>query len=251
MKLSETMTEMFFLPDDWKRWEKGIFKKMDKKVKEQAGDLPLIITEWNSMAVFGSPVHDEKYSAAFAVKTCLDLDGSAEGYMFWCCSDLFEEQFMLPRPFVGSFGVVSPDGIPKPNFWGFKMLSQLYPNRLELADTGDIDCGAFTDGKNIQLIITPQNGDYCKNEQTALDVIFDFEAADVTIQKIDDDNCNPKRIWNEMGAPDNLTKSQVAEIKEKSRLREEKMPYAVSNGKTGVKLSLCTNDVVLITARSK
>ena len=250
-KLSEAMTEMFFLPDDWKRWEKGILKKMDKKAKEQAGDLPLIITEWNSMAVFGSPVHDEKYSAAFAVKTCLDLDGSAEGYMFWCCSDLFEEQFMLPRPFVGSFGVVSSDGIPKPNFWGFKMLSQLYPNRLELTDMGNVDCGAFTDGKNVQLVITPQDGDYCKDEQIKLDITFDFEAADVTVQKIDDDNCNPKRIWKEMGYPNNLTKSQVAEIKEKSSLREEKIPFAVSNGKTDVKLSLRTNDVVLITVRSK
>ena len=110
------------------------------------------------MAVFGSPVHDEKYSAAFAVKSCLDLDNTLAAYMFWCCSDLFEEQFMLPRPFVGSFGVVSNDGILKPNFWGFKLLSLLYPNRLALPKSGEVDCGAFTDGKNVQILLTPQSG---------------------------------------------------------------------------------------------
>ena len=83
---------MFFLPDDAKRWDKGILAKMDKKAKEEAGDRPLFITEWNSMAVFASPVHDEKYSAAFAVKSCLDLDGSLDAYMFWCCSDIFEDK---------------------------------------------------------------------------------------------------------------------------------------------------------------
>ncbi len=249
--LSEAMRNMFFLPEDAKRWDKGTLAKMDRDAKKKVGDKPLFITEWNSMAVFGSPVHDEKYSAAFAVKSCLDLDGSADAYMFWCCSDLFEEQFMLPRPFVGSYGIISNDGIPKPNFWGFKLLSQLYPMRLALDDTGSLDCGAFTDGKNVQILLTPQSGDYYENKQYDLTFTLDFDAESISVQRIDDTHCNPKRLWQELGEPDNLTKMQVSEIKEQSKLREEPFPFHSERGKTTIFLSLRTNDVLLLTVRGK
>ena len=247
--LSEAMTNMFFLPEDAKRWSKGTLAKMDREAKRQVGDKPLLITEWNSMAVFGSPVHDEKYSAAFAVKTCLDLKHLCDGYMFWCCSDLFEEQFMLPRPFVGSYGIVSNDGIPKPNFWGFKMLSKLYPSRLSLPDTGKLDCGAFTDGENVQLLLTPQSGDYYENEPYTVDVTLDFAASEVSIERIDDGHCNPKRIWQEMGAPDNLTKAQAEAIRQQTRLYAEPLLFKAANGKTTFSVPLSTNDVALITAK--
>ena len=246
--LSEAMTNMFFLPEDAKRWDKGTLTKMDREAKRQVGDKPLLITEWNSMAVFGSPVHDEKYSAAFAVKTSLDLENLCDGYMFWCCSDLFEEQFMLPRPFIGSYGIVSNDGIPKPNFWGFKMLSKLYPSRISLPDTGKLDCGAFTDGRNIQLLLTPQSGDYYENKPYTVDVTLDFAASEVSIERIDDEHCNPKRIWQEMGAPDNLTKAQAEAIRQQTRLCAEPLPFKIADGKTTFSVSLSTNDVALITA---
>lgn len=249
--LSDAMTDMFFLPEDAKRWDKGALAKMDKEAKKQVGDRPLLITEWNSMAVFGSPVHDEKYSAAFAVKSCLDLKGDTEAYMFWCCSDLFEEQFMLPKPFVGSFGIVSNDGIPKPNFWAFKMLSQLYEQRLTITDTGEVDCGAFTDGKNVQILLTPQSGDYYRNDHYEIDLSLDFKAKKVTIQRIDDIHCNPKRLWQEIGSPDNLTKAQIDDIKERSKLHAEQMHFMTSKGKTDISVSLSTNDVVLISAEAE
>lgn len=244
--LGETIRDMFYQPENVKTWDKGALAKMDREAKKQVGDKPLFITEWNSMAVFGAPVHDEKYSAAFAVKSCLDLDNSLEAYMFWCCSDLYEEQFMLPKPFVGCFGIVSNDGIPKPNFWGFKLLSQLYPKRLKLEDTGDLDCGAFTDGKNVQILMTPQSGDVTENRKHDVTLSLDFEARKVTVQRIDDDHCNPKRLWEELGSPDNLTRIQAEEIKERSRLKEEPLQFHATKGKTELAVSLNTNDVMLI-----
>ena len=249
-KLSEAMTDMFFLPDDAKRWDKGTLSRMDQKARAQCQGKPLLITEWNSMAVFGSPVHDEKYSAAFAVKTCLDLDNTLGAYMFWCCSDLFEEQFMLPRPFVGSFGIVSNDGIPKPNFWGFKMLSQLYPDRLSLSGTGEVDCGAFTDGTNVQVLLTPQSGDYYENKEYTVSLSFDFAAKSVSVQRIDDDHCNPKKFWQQMGSPDNLTREETESIKAQSKLTEEPLPFSIQDSKTVLSISLRTNDVALITVKA-
>lgn len=247
--LSETMTKMFFLPEDFIRWDKGTLAKMDDEAKAKVGDRPLFITEWNSMAVFGSPVHDEKYSAAFAVKSCMDLNNTLEGYMFWCCSDLFEEQFMLPRPFVGSFGIVSNDGIPKPNFWGFKLLSQLYPKRLNLPmrTNEPVEYAAFVDGGKTQILIFAQDQDYHKNETHEITIEVNCEAKNVTQQRIDDTHCNPKAEWVKLGSPDNLTLAQVEEIKEKTHLRAEPLPFTADNGATKLSVQLRTNDVVLIT----
>ena len=247
--LSETMTKMFFLPEDFIRWDKGTLAKMDDEAKAKVGDRPLFITEWNSMAVFGSPVHDEKYSAAFAVKSCMDLNNTLAGYMFWCCSDLFEEQFMLPRPFVGSFGIVSNDGIPKPNFWGFKLLSQLYPKRLNLPmrTNEPVEYAAFVDGGKTQILIFAQDQDYHKNETHEITIEVNCEAKNVTQQRIDDTHCNPKAEWVKLGSPDNLTLAQVDGIKEKTHLRAEPLPFTAENGATKLFVRLRTNDVVLIT----
>jgi xylan 1,4-beta-xylosidase len=246
--LSDTMTNMFFLPDDFIRWDKGTLARMDDEAKGKVGDMPLFITEWNSMAVFGSPVHDEKYSAAFAVKSCMDLNNTLGGYMFWCCSDIFEEQFMLPKPFVGSFGIVSNDGIPKPNFWGFKILSQLYNKRLTLPMRTNeaVEYAAFVDGDKTQVLVYAQDQDYFKNETHEISIVVNCKATSVTVQRIDDIHCNPKAEWIRLGKPDNLTPTQVAQIKEKTALKAENVDFVSENEETRINLSIKTNDVVLL-----
>ena len=246
--LSDTMTNMFFLPDDFIRWDKGTLARMDDEAKGKIGDMPLFITEWNSMAVFGSPVHDEKYSAAFVVKSCMDLNNTLGGYMFWCCSDIFEEQFMLPKPFVGSFGIVSNDGIPKPNFWGFKILSQLYKKRLALPMRTNeaVEYAAFVDGDKTQVLVYAQDQDYFKNETHEISIVVNCKATSVTVQRIDDIHCNPKAEWIRLGKPDNLTPTQVAQIKEKTALKAENVDFVSENEETRINLSIKTNDVVLL-----
>lgn len=246
--LSDTMTNMFFLPDDFIRWDKGTLARMDDEAKGKVGDMPLFITEWNSMAVFGSPVHDEKYSAAFAVKSCMDLNNTLGGYMFWCCSDIFEEQFMLPKPFVGSFGIVSNDGIPKPNFWGFKILSQLYNKRLTLPMRTNeaVEYAAFVDEDKTQVLVYAQDQDYFKNETHEISIVVNCKATSVTVQRIDDIHCNPKAEWIRLGKPDNLTPTQVAQIKEKTALKAENVDFVSENEETRINLSIKTNDVVLL-----
>ena len=246
--LSDTMTNMFFLPDDFIRWDKGTLARMDDEAKGKVGDMPLFITEWNSMAVFGSPVHDEKYSAAFVVKSCMDLSNTLGGYMFWCCSDIFEEQFMLPKPFVGSFGIVSNDGIPKPNFWGFKILSQLYNKRLTLPMRTNeaVEYAAFVDGDKTQVLVYAQDQDYFKNETHEISIVVNCKATSVTVQRIDDIHCNPKAEWIRLGKPDNLTPTQVAEIKEKTALKAENVDFVSENGEIRIEISIKTNDVVLL-----
>ena len=206
------------------------------------------MTEWNSMAVYSAPVHDEKYSAAFLVKSVMDLKGIMDAYMFWCCSDVFEELFILGKPFHGSYGIVSNDGIPKPNFWGFKMLSQLFPQRLDLPVTNkDVEYSVFVDGNKTQILLYAQDFDYEKDVKTDIEISVNTTVHNVTKQVIDDTHCNPKAEWLKLGKPDLFTPEQVRKIKEKTRLTSEPQPYVTENGMTNICLSMQTNDVVLLT----
>lgn len=246
--ISKTLTDFFFKPQEYKTWTKGILRKMDEQARLEAEDTPLFMTEWNSMAVYGAPIHDEKYSAAFLVKSVMDLKGIMDAYMFWCCSDVFEEMFLFGKPFHGSFGIVNNDGIPKPNFWGFKLLSQLFPDRLDLPVTNDeVEYAAFVEGEKTQILVYAQDFDCDKHKTTQIEITVNAAAKTITKQVIDDTHCNPKAAWVKLGEPDLLTPDQVREIKDSTRLTAEPQAFAAENGETKIRLQLSTNDVVLLT----
>ncbi len=249
--LGDTLTDYFFNPDVYKTWTRGILRKLDEKARLEAGDVPLFITEWNSMAVYSAPVHDEKYSAAFIIKSVMDLKGLMEGYLFWCCSDVFEELFILGKPFHGSYGIINNDGIPKPNFWAFKILSQLYAQRLDIKTSiacvnNDVEYAVFVEEGKTQILLYAQNFDYEKREKTDVEITINVSSHNVTAQRIDNDHCNPKAEWIKRGKPDLLSPQAVQEIKAKTRLISEPQEFISNNNSTTIKLSLCTNDVVLL-----
>ncbi len=246
--LGDTLTEYFFKPEIYKTWTKGILRKMDEEARKKVGNKPLFMTEWNSMAVYAAPVHDEKYSAAFLVKSVMDLKGIVDAYMFWCCSDVFEEMFILGKPFHGSYGIVNNDGIPKPNFWGFKLLSQLYPNRLDLPITNyDVEYAVFVDGNKTQILLYVQDCDYEKDKEYDVEININCDTESVTRQVIDDTHCNPKAEWKKLGSLALLTREQVADIKDKTKLIIEKQEFERTDSLTRINIKLHTNDVILLT----
>jgi xylan 1,4-beta-xylosidase len=201
------------------------------------------------MAIFAAPVHDEKYSAAFVLKSVLDLNNQFAGYFFWCLSDLFEEQIQLNKPFIGGFGIMTNDGIPKPSFWAFKLLSKLYSERLDIGFRafGDVEYAAFRNGSSIQVVVYTQSNDPNKNERHDVEIEIDGIAVSGQVERIDDDHCNPKKLWLEMGSPQNLTPKQVDRIKDESKLKVETAEFEVRNGKTILHSVLQTNDIALYT----
>ena len=171
-----------------------------------------------------------------------------DGYLFWCCSDIYEEQFMLGKPFHGGFGLVNNEGIPKPNFWAFKLLSKLYPKRLMLPkQKGDAEYAAFTDGKNVQVLLYVQDMDYGRHDKYEVTLTVNIPARRVLAERIDDTHCNPKAEWQKLSSPDLLTREEVAAIKEYTRLCAEEVLFSSDGGAANVHLTLSTNDVVLLT----
>lgn len=246
--IGDTMTEMFFSPEKAAQVPKGAISVMDDELRINAGKYPVYVSEWNSMAIFAVPVHDEKYSAAFILKTVLDLNNKLDGYSFWCLSDIYEESIQLNKPFFGGYGIITVDGIPKPNFWAFKILSKLYDKRLDVAFRTNelVEYAAFTDGENLQVVVYAQSNDYCEKQSYNYIIELNYEYSHVTVQTIDDIHCNPKVEWINMGSPDNLTRAEVRQIKKETQLVEEEIAFD-EGSKATVSGNLRTNDIKLYT----
>jgi xylan 1,4-beta-xylosidase len=250
---AEAVKDLFFHPEITKNLPKGISSVYDDQAKTLCPDKPLYISEWADMAIFGSPTHDEKYAACFSLKTVMDLNNTLAGYSYWCCSDTFEEILQLNGPFVGSYGIITQDGIKKPVFWAFKILSKVYPDRLDLPrrTNATVEYAAFKKGKSLQVLAYAQDMDYLKKEENQVTVKIKGEAKSLSAQFIDDSHCNPKKLWQDLGSPEALSLKETEEIKEKSALKEEKIPFEVKDGETTVNLKLLTNDSVLLTFELK
>ena len=247
--LTNSLGKMFFDPEKAARVPKDALVKMDDDLYNQAKDYPIYISEWNSMAIFAAPIHDEKYSAAFVCKSVLDLNNKLEGYFFWCLSDLFEEQIQLNKPFIGGYGILTNDGIPKPNFYAFKLLSKLYDERLDIGfrEFKDVEYGIFKNGDNLQILLVAHNNDPRVNDKFEIEININGIYMNAYEERIDDNHCNPKKLWMNMGSPINLRKEEVKKIKEESNLNKEKIEIILNDSKTTIKTNLYTNDIVLIT----
>lgn len=65
----------------------------------------------------------------------------------------------------------------------------------------------------------------------------------VTLYRIDKDHCNPKRIWEEMGSPKEISPAEIEEIKAKSALVAETVEPEIEGKTLTLSGRLEVNDV--------
>jgi xylan 1,4-beta-xylosidase len=227
-------------------------RKNSAIVKRQADGLPLYYTEWNMSAVFGAYSLDTRKAASYNVKAVLDTEEIMDGSSLWCFSDIFEEQHWFPEEFHGGFGMVTHSGIPKPTFYGFKMLSQLAENRMELgegATDGEIGIAAFEDERVKQVLLFRQKMKQMDlpKERATVSVELEHGPLHVSMQRIDEEHCNPLKLWEEMGAPQDLNRAEAKLLKKRSEMVMEAIEYDYVDGVLQFSVDLAVNDIYLIT----
>ncbi|MBQ1860404.1 MAG: xylann 1,4-beta-xylosidase, partial [Clostridia bacterium] len=83
------------------------------------------LTEWSSSPSSRDCTHDYLQEAAYLVKCNLDGIGLADSLSFWAFTDVFEETGAGDSIFHGGFGLINYQGIVKPSFHAYRMLSRL------------------------------------------------------------------------------------------------------------------------------
>lgn len=211
--------------------------------------LPIHITEFNTSYTPQGVIHDTNLNAAFIAHQLSRLGDVNESYSYWTFGDVFEEMGVPFTPFHGGFGLVAEGCIPKPVFWTFSFYKKLQISKGECVYKDDNmvilkrdnneflgiawnpiceERKATEDVKKKLMITLPVNNkEYC-----------------ILMKIVDEETCNPLKIWHDLGEPANLRKEQ------KKLLKEAAKPYLKTNrkkaedGKLCMEISLDKNAVV-------
>ena len=193
---------------------------------EEAGDLPLYYTEWNSSPSPRDRYHDTSYCASFIVKNLMDNLGLIDCYSFWTFTDIFEECGLSSRPFHGGFGMLNIHGIPKPSYRAFQLMQCLDGERIEAAAIQDaplVDFAASKNDSSITVLLSNFNVLNAPIEAEYITITFPGlkNAKSAYLMRIDDAHANPKKAWVEMGSPTYLNQKQIDELTKVSELVKE------------------------------
>lgn len=193
---------------------RNILSEMTKKAKEEAKDYPLYYTEWNGARDF-----DKSYQAAFVIQTFAENEDLVEGYSYWTVTDIFEEMGLHPEPFHNEFGLQTKHGVKKPAYHIFEQLHSSGDERLNV-EGSHRTAELFVLKKDKTVTIFAYNHDIesrdIKSED--LSITLDGNVKNVKKAVIDSENCNPLKLWEEMGSPLYLKSDDVEKLKEESTI---------------------------------
>ena len=179
---------------------------------ERYKGLPIHITEYNTSYSPDNVIHDTNLNAAYLAHHLTRLGDDNESYSYWTFGDIFEEKGVPFAPFHGGFGMVANRCIPKPTFYTFAFYKKLKGDCI--FKDNDIIVIKTKDGtlRGVTWNICEEKED---RKDKALTVSIDLPEGEYSLIQnvVDEETCNPLKVWNDLGQPRSLSKEQTALLK--------------------------------------
>jgi len=229
---------------------RSILREDVQDVFRQAKGKPVYYTEWNSSSNPRDELHDEPYAAAFVTKTIMEAKGLVEGYSFWTFSDIFEENYFPSVPFHGGFGLLNIYGIPKPTYRAFELLHRLGNEQL-LVDglNKTVDAWAVRKKNSITILLTnhalPRH--QIETENVRITLTNAPQKYSAFAERINENQANPKKIWQEMNEPEYLSAGEVGHLQKASRLIREPIACQNKNKTINFEIEMPPHSVAAVT----
>ncbi len=210
---------------------------------EYAG-LEIHITEFNTSYIPNAPIHDTNQNAAFLAQQLSRLGELNESYSYWTFGDVFEERGVPFTPFHGGFGLVANGCIPKPTFWTFVFFKKLKEKEGTCV---------YKDDNTVIMHLT--DGSYrgvawnMTNRRAGYDYELTLEIPEATegcllTRIVDEDCCNPLKVWHDMGEPAYPTEEENALFRTAANPLTKTSHVLAKNGRTRVAMTVRENGVV-------
>jgi xylan 1,4-beta-xylosidase len=228
---------------------RSILREQTRAVRKEAGDLPVYYTEWCTSSNPRDPMHDDPYAAAFIVKTVMEANGLVQGYSYWTFSDIFEENYFPSVPFHGGFGLLNIHGIAKPAYRAYELLHGIGNALIALnGEHETVDAWLIRGETSATLLLTnfalPRHP--IARETITFDIAGATSISGAKLRRIDLENANAKRRWEQLGKPEYLSAAMVAELEEASKLRQEPQAFSLRDGKLQLEITMPPQAVAAI-----
>jgi xylan 1,4-beta-xylosidase len=229
---------------------RGILREWGLQAHARARGRPLYYTEWNCSSNPRFPLQDEPYAAAFAVKAVLEMAGLVECYSFWTFSDIFEENYFPSVPFHGGFGLLNLHGIPKPVYHAFALLHRLGNELLPVEGQHPTVDAFVVRGAGSACVLLANHAlprQPIGPERVRVRLAGAPSPRTASVERIDQEHGNAKRLWQEMGEPEYLSEPEVERLKDGSRLRREPAAWERQGPDVELEVALPAHAVAAVT----
>src|SRR5690606_8629065 len=194
-------------------------------------DAEVHITEWTSSPYSRDAIHDTVFAATYITRAYLRCAPLADSISYWTFTDVFEEGGAGIGPFHGGFGLVNEQGLHKPTFHAFAMLSRLGDTVLASTPHGTITRDSATGTVSAVFFNYPEEmGRRGVGSETSYAATRDLAAlgparrvrhtieglapgTQFRVERLDWEHGNVAEAWRRMGEPLNLTPAQTAELR--------------------------------------
>ena len=204
------------------------------------------ITEFNTSYNPFCPIHDTNLNAVYIAGLLACLGDVAASYSYWTFGDVFEEMGVPSRPFHGGFGMIADQLIPKPTLWTFAFFNNLKGEAVYRDENAII----VRDGDRFEGVLW----NLCREERKQVELAVKLPCAEelsVLTRTVDEECCNPLKLWHEMGEPASLNDEQLALLRESARPEASCLTAKGENGEAELKFLLKENGLIHFTATPK
>ncbi|BAV04941.1 xylan 1,4-beta-xylosidase [Filimonas lacunae] len=250
----------------------GDVQRVKKIIAESAlPHLELHYTEWSSSYTPADPIHDSYHEAAYILDKIHKTGNAANSLSYWTFTDIFEEAGPRNTPFHGGFGLVNYQDILKPAYYAYQYLNRMGNQELYSDDTDTASWASKNESGEIQVLLwdftnSPPPDSINNQQYFSKDLPADKKGRFVlTFKHLPDGAYEWKgyktgyrandayTAYLDMGVPQQLSKQQVAILKDKSKDEVvENSTIIVKNGTAaGGTFTMLTNDVWLFTLKKK
>lgn len=230
--------------------------------------LPIHITEWSSSYSPRDPVHDSYFSASYILEQLKRTEQGIASMSYWTFTDIFEENGPPLTPFHGGFGLLNLQGIKKPAYFAYRFLSQLGGTELKSSDAQSWVCR--DDRGGVQILfwnLTALTDGNVSNQEVFRKVQPATNVASVHIKlvnvppgnyhaqflRVGFEKNDAYTAYLKMGAPGQMTRRQVGELKTAASgaPEVEKVASVDDSGHFETTLTTRANDVWLVKLNRK
>ena len=206
------------------------------------------VTEFNTSYIPNAPVHDTNLNAAYIALMLSTFGDNHKSYSYWTFGDIFEECGVPYSLFHGGFGLVANGCIPRPTFWTFAFYKEL-TKKYDKCVFRNENCVVVKckDGSFKGVAWNIDEAMSGKELELELDLPLEDDKSEKNVlvtKLVDEDVCNPLKVWHELGEHKNPSKEEL------DLIRESAQPFVQTKriGKK-VKLTLKENAVCYFEAK--
>lgn len=172
--------------------------------------------EWGRSFHAIDPRREDSNEAAFIVRLLGQVSQEADVFAYWCLSDIYDQVGYGREAFHGGYGLLNLQGLRKPAYHAFHLLTQLGTQRVSLDSppANDLQGAIVTRGPAADHVLAYayQHVDHPSREPIEVTVELPPDAGTVTLHRVDSRENNVITQWRELGAPAYLSRAQTRDL---------------------------------------